>query len=244
MKWTDFFIKIYCLINGFKIKKLTTREELLASFHLKNKVNSSIYGLSPWEEKEEFIQPQGIGSVIGIYKKGQLIGSIHLMDLSQIASYASKIFTKATFDYNPEETYEIKSFVVDTDYQKNIGAAFNILIYYSIRFTENTGRNNWLVATRDTFYEKIKRRSGLPTEFISNDNHYINDGSPQARYFQNYDIIGGLDNTCSYYINIPKGIIEQLTLKFLRMAIIKTLNRFRAPLFLPKLLRKLPYFKI
>ena len=94
MKWTDFFIKIYCLINGFKIKTLTTKEKLLASFHLKNKVNSLIYGLPPWEEKEEFIKSQGIGSIIGIYKKGQLIGSIHLMDLSQLTL---KFLRMATF---------------------------------------------------------------------------------------------------------------------------------------------------
>ena len=224
MKWTDFFMKIYCLINGFKIKKLTTREELLASFHLKNKVNSSIYGLPPWEEKEEFIKPQGIGSIIGIYKKGQLIGSIHLMDLSNIESYSSKIFTTTSLNYNPKKTYEIKSFIVDKDFQTNIGVAFNMLIYYSIRFTEKTGRNKWLVSTRDTFYHKIKQKSGLPTTFISANSNYVNDGTTQAEYFKNYAAINGLENTCCYYIHIPKGISGTLTLKFIRIVTTKTVK--------------------
>ena len=243
-KWTDALIGLYCSLHGFKAKELTTREELMASFYLKNKINHRVYGLPHWEEKEEFIHPEGVAYLLGIYKKGQLIGSIHLMDLSRIASYASKVFTNATFDYQPKKTYEIKSFVVDTEYQKNIGAAFNILIYYAIRFTEKTGRNNWLVATRDTFYEKIKRRSGLPTEFISNENNYINDGSEQAQYFQNYEAIGGLENTCSYYINIPKGIIQRLAVKFLKIAAVKTLSKLRAIVLLPKFLQKTSFLNI
>ena len=242
-KWTDALIGLYCLLHRFKTKELTKREELIASFHLKNKINHRVYGLPNWEEKEAFINPEGVAYLLGIYKKGRLIGSIHLMNLSKITSYASKIFTKATFDYQPEKTYEIKSFVVDTEYQKNIGATFNILIYYAIRFTEKTGRNNWLVATRNTFYEKIKRRSGLPTEFISNKNNYINDGSPQAQYFQNYEAIGGLENTCSYYINIPKGIIQRLAMKFLRIATVKTLNKLKAIIFFTKIFTRYIFFQ-
>lgn len=226
MKWTDVFVKGYCLINGFKVKNLTTREELLASFHLKNKVNHSLYGLPPWEAKEQFIHPAGVACIIGIYKKDQLIGSIHLMDLSKIDSYTSKIFSTATLDYNPKKTYEIKSFIVDKDFQTNIGVAFNMLIYYSIRHTEKTGRNNWLVSTRDTFYHKIQKKSGLPTKFISADSNYINDGTAQARYFQNYASVNGLENTCCFYINIPKRIVGRLAIKFIRIITKKTIKRW------------------
>ena len=242
MNWIKILITIYCYFNGFKIKQLNTKEELKAAFDLKNRVNQSLSGLKPLTEEDEFIYPKGLAAAFGLFIKGQLVGTIQLMDLAQIVPYTSKMYVNAALDYKPEETYEVKSFVVDHSYQHGIGGAFNTLIYYAIALTQKTNRNQWLVVTSNTFYEKIKKRSGLPTTFISNEYHYLEDDSTQSRYCRNYGKEGMLKDYTCYYIHIPRGILSKLTLKFLRTAIAKTLRLLNDSIPLPKLLRKHPNY--
>lgn len=216
---------IYCLFNGFKVKVLKEKQDLKTAFDLKNRVNQHSTGLPAVPSEEEFVYPKGVAHILGIYKKGELVGSIQLMDLTQIASYASKSFGKATLDYNPQRTYEVKSFVVDTTHQHGVGGVFNILLFYSLLFTEQTNRDKWLVVTSNAFYEKIKKRSGLPSEFIAQGVSYLADDTTQSRYFYNYIQQGNLEDFTCYYIHIPKGILLKLTFKFFRMSFFKTLKK-------------------
>lgn len=171
MNDTRLLMNIYCFINGFKVKELKTKSELKAAFDLKNKVNYIQSGLPLLAPKDDFIYPKGRAYILGLFKNKRLIGSIQLLDLTIIAPYAFKLYPNANLDYNPETTYEVKSFVVDTSYQKNIRQ---------------------------------------------------------------------VDNLCCYYIKVPKGVIERLTLKFFRMAINKTLNKLKPSLSISQLLRRLP----
>jgi hypothetical protein len=215
----------YCLLNGFQVKKLSSRSELKAAFDLKNRVNQAQSGLKAVPEADEFIYPKGLALILGVYRKGKLIGSIQLMDLTQIEPYTSKVYAKANLDYQPSTTYEVKSFVVDTPFQHGIGGVFNILVFYAIFFTEKTQRNKWLVVTSNVFYEKIKKRSGLPTTFISDEYQYIEDDTTQSRYCRNYGKEGILKDYSCYYIHIPKGLLIQLTFKFFRMSFQKTMQK-------------------
>jgi hypothetical protein len=225
MNWVKIFVNIYCYLNGFLVKKLTTKSELKVAFDLKNEVNQKVSGLKPLPEKEEFMYPEGLAVTFGLFAKEQLIGTIQLMDLTQIESYTSKVYAKITFDYEPQETYEIKSFVVDPSYQHGIGSVFNMLIYYCIVFTQETKRKQWLVVTRNTFYEKIKKRSGLPTTFIADECHYLEDDTIQSKYFRNYEKDNVLKGCTCYYIHIPKRILSNLAVKFIKMLIIKTFKK-------------------
>ena len=74
----------------------------------------------------------------------------------------------------------------DECFQHGIGGVFNVLMFYAMFFTEKTRRDKWLVVTSNTFYDKIKKRSGLPTTFISNEYHYVEDDTTQSRYCYNY----------------------------------------------------------
>jgi hypothetical protein len=229
MKWIKAIMDIYCLIQGFQVKKLTTKKELKTAFDLKNRINQSLSDLPPLAEKDEFIYPEGLAYTIGVFHKKQLIGTISLMDLTQTDCYTAKAYANATLDYEPQKTYEVKSFVVDTNYQHGIGGVFNVLIFYAIFFSERSRRNQWLVLTSNIFYKKIKQRSGLPTELISDSCSYVIDNSVQSRYLQNYMKLDLFQDYTCYYIKIPKGILMRLTFKFLRMSVMKSLKRI--PLF-------------
>ena len=225
MDLIKFLVESYCLFHGFKVKILESKQDLKAAFDLKNRVNQYLTGLAPVPEEEALIYPKGIARVLGLYKKGQLIGTIQLMDLTQIIPYASKMYANAILDYNPKTTYEVKSFVVDTQYQHGVGGVFNLLLYYSILFTQQTNRDKWLVVTSNSFYEKLKKRSGLPSMFISDDYCYLKDDSPQSRYSANYAEKEYLKDYTCYYIKIPQGVLEKLAFKFFRMSITKSLKK-------------------
>jgi hypothetical protein len=229
MKWIKAIMELYCLFQGFQVKKLTTKKELKTAFDLKNKVNKNLTGLAAVPQEDEFVYPKGIAHFIGVFKKGQLIGSIQLLDLTQIQSYTSKIYANANananLDYNPQTTYEVKSFVVDNEFQHGIGGVFNVLVFYAIYYSEISNIDKWLVVTSTKFYEKIKKRSGLPSSLISQKYHYEKDNTPQSRYFRNYIEQDHLKDCTCYYIHIPKGILIGLTFKFLKISMLKTLKR-------------------
>lgn len=227
-------MELYCLIQGFQVKKLTTRSELKTAFDLKNKVNKNLTGLEAVPKEEEFVYPKGIAHIIGVFKKGQLVGSIQLLDLTKIQSYTSKIYANTKLDYNPVTTYEVKSFVVDNEFQHGIGGVFNVLVFYAIYYSEISNIDKWLVATSTKFYEKIKKRSGLPTSLISQEYSYLEDNTTQSRYFRNYAAQDHLKDCTCYYIHIPKGILIGLTFKFLRISTFKTLRRILPFLFFRK----------
>ena len=144
MNLIKFLVKSYSFFHGFKVKILENKQDLKAAFDLKNRVNQDLTRLAAVPEEDDLIYPKGIARVFGFYKKEQLIGTIQLMDLTQIVPYASKMYANATLDYNPKTTYEIKSFVVDTKYQHGVGGVFNFLLYYSIVFTQQTNRDKWV----------------------------------------------------------------------------------------------------
>lgn len=225
MNFIKVIMDIYCLMQGFQVKNLTTKSELKAAFDLKNRINQELSGLPPLPEDEDFIYPEGVAYVIGVFHKKQLIGTISLMDLTKIDCYTQKAFANAPLNYEPTKTYEIKSFVVDKNYQHGIGGVFNVLIFNALYLTEKSKRNNWLVLTSNVFYEKIKKRSGLPTEFISDSCAYVIDDSVQSRYLQNYMNLDLFQHYTCYYIKVPKGILAGLTFKFIRMSITKSLKR-------------------
>lgn len=226
MSFTKVIMSFYCLINGFQVKELTTKQELKASFDLKNKINQELYGLPSLPEEDEFIYPEGGAYFLGIYKKREMIGCVHLMDLSKIDAYVSKLFANATFDYHPQTTYEIKSLAVDIKHQDAAGTVYKVLMYYSMLHTIKMNRNRWVVVTRESFYQLI-RRSGLKTEMISKTCAVKKDDTPQSRYYQNYDGMGILEGVCSYYIEIPKHAPSIQMKKFFRRQIRRKTKRFR-----------------
>lgn len=227
--WVKWLMQCYCFINGFKVKELKSKSEFKVAFDLKNKVNQALSGLKPLPANDEFVYPKGAAYALGVFKKKQLIGTIQLSDLTQVEPLTAKLFPKVT--YQPESTYEVKSFVVDTSFQKNIGAAFNILVFYCIAFSNRTNRDKWLVITSNTFYKKIKKRSGLETELLGDQYEHIEDNTFQSRYSKNYVENGQAENLCCYYILIPKGVIKELTLKFLKNAMVKTVKKLNVPTF-------------
>ena len=219
-------LQLFCLYKGYTIKELKDEKALKASFDLKNRVHQELYGLPPLPENDEFVYPYGGAYFLGIYKNQEMIGCVHLMDLSMIEAYVSKLYDHVDFDYNGQTTYEIKSLVVDLNHQDAMGTVYKILIYYCMLHTIKMNRHRWVVVTRDTFYQLIKR-SGLKTELISTTCQVKKDDTPQSRYYQNYDGMDILEGVCSYYIDIPRNATTIQMKKFFRRRFRKSVKRFR-----------------
>lgn len=231
IKWTTLFAQCYCLIKGFSIRKLQTNSEIKAAFDLKNKVNYDVYQLPPLPQTEGFVYPKGAAYILGAFKGERLIGSIQLLDLTQTAAYSSKVYPNHV-DYNRQTTYEVKGFVIDQEFQKNAGVIFNFLVYYSIIFSNQTNRDKWIVVTNKVFYDKIKRRSGLATEFISDEYTYVEDESTQSQYFKNYVESGQINDLCCYYIEMPTSkAVSRLMARFIRIAAMKIVKKLKGDIF-------------
>lgn len=238
MNWVKILVQCYCFVKGFRIRELKTRSEIKAAFDLKNKVNYDVSQLPPLPAKEDFVYPEGAAYILGAFKNKQLIGAIQLLDLTQIDAYSSKVYQKP-LDFNPETTYEVKGFVVDRAFQKNINAIFNFLVYYSILFSGKTNRDKWIVVTSKVFYDKIKRRSGLETELIAVQYRYIKDDSTQSKYFKNYIDSGQINALCCYYIKMPKdGKMSHLGARFFTIAALKTLKKVKGLILPSQLIQK------
>lgn len=227
MNVIKFLFRCYCLFNGFWVKPLTERSELKAAFDLKNQVNQELTGLEPLAAEEEFVYPEGIARLVGVYTREKLIGTMYLMDLTKVESIASKLYADATFTHSPETTYEIKSFVVDTRYQHGVGRLFNILMFYAVLFTQETNRTTWLVITSNKFYDKVKRKSGLKTQLISDQYQHVADDTPQSRYSYNYIKDGLIKDYSCYYIYIPKKMLVEYTLNYFKLTISVLLKKIK-----------------